>query len=112
MSRTKTQVISVVYRIMNNLNGKIYIGSSRNIQHRFTEHKNQLNDGWHHSEDLQRDWNLYGENNFSFDILVETDEANARKVEQEYITKYLTVNLPVHLILQKQNIKMVKYQAK
>lgn len=40
---------------------------------------------------MQRDWCEYGEGCFSFNILVKTDEASARKIEQEYIAEFDTI---------------------
>lgn len=83
---------SGVYKITNKITGKFYIGSSKHIESRFKEHKKMLNDGWHNSEDLQNDWDTYGEDNFDFSILIEADEAEARKLEIEYIEKLDAVN--------------------
>ena len=47
-------MIQGVYAIHNTVNDKIYVGSSRNIQKRFSTHKRQLRDDIHHSRYLQR----------------------------------------------------------
>lgn len=83
--------ISGVYKIMNVETGKFYIGSSKNIKQRFKEHIDDLESGWHSSEDMQNDWIKYGRDKFTFDILLETDYANAKKFEQEYIDKFQLV---------------------
>lgn len=42
----KDASISGIYKITNLINGKIYIGQSKNIQHRWIEHQRyDLNDG-------------------------------------------------------------------
>ena len=53
--------------------GKSYIGCSKNVEVRIKDHKLDLRRGAHINPYLQRSWNLYGEESFSFDILLETD---------------------------------------
>lgn len=60
---------SGIYIIKNLLNGKVYVGSAVSIKKRWTRHKHQLNKNKHHSEHLQRSWNKYGKDNFSFEVL-------------------------------------------
>jgi group I intron endonuclease len=60
--------ISGLYKIVNKVNGKFYIGSSVNIRDRFYNHKSQLNRNIHDNLYLQRAWNKHGENNFEFVI--------------------------------------------
>lgn len=52
----------------------VYIGSSVDIQRRWTEHKTRLNTNNHHCEQLQLAWDAYGDESFIFDILELTDE--------------------------------------
>lgn len=68
-----------VYKILNEINGKFYIGSSKNIKKRWTIHKRQLNAARHHNLYLQRSWTKYGGENFSFSILEETSELFLRE---------------------------------
>jgi hypothetical protein len=63
-------------------NNKIYVGSAINIKYRFTRHKNDLLNKKHHSKHLQRAWDLYGENEFSFEIL-ESNLDNNLLIERE-----------------------------
>lgn len=58
-----------VYLIKNRVNGKVYVGSSVNLQDRFRCHKRALNGGFHESRHLQSAWNKYGESAFSFEIV-------------------------------------------
>lgn len=60
-----------IYRITCLVNKKIYIGSSRDLKQREARHWRDLRLGKHHSVSLQNSFNLYGENNFKFDILQE-----------------------------------------
>lgn len=59
-----------VYAITNVANGKRYIGSTINPKKRWVTHKSTLRKGKHHSFVLQRAWDKYGENSFSFTILL------------------------------------------
>lgn len=52
--------------IMNILNNKVYIGSSKNIYLRKQQHYNSLRKGNHYSTHLQKAWLKYKEENFIF----------------------------------------------
>lgn len=58
-----------VYQIKNSINGKIFLGSSMNLPGKFNSHRIQLNFKCHHNKALQEDWDLYGADAFTFDIL-------------------------------------------
>lgn len=58
----------VIYGILNLVNGKIYIGSAVDADHRLRTHKSKLNLGIHPSKHLQGAWNEYG--SFSFEFLI------------------------------------------
>jgi group I intron endonuclease len=68
--------VSGVYAIRNLVSGRIYVGSSANIKHRWMTHRHQLNNGTHHSRLLQRSWEKHGAMAFSFEIIeiVETTD--------------------------------------
>lgn len=78
-----------IYKIEHIECGKSYIGSAKNIKKRWLEHKNALQSGRHHSIKLQRAWDKYGEESFSFEILeiVESDDALIY-TEQKWIDVY------------------------
>jgi group I intron endonuclease len=61
--------VSGIYQIRNSVNGKIYVGSAKNIYARWTAHKAQLRENRHHSILLQRAWNKYGAFAFSFEVI-------------------------------------------
>lgn len=71
-----------VYAIQDN-NGKMYIGSSKDIDKRFLMHIRGLRKGKHHNIVLQRTYDKYGEDFFKFIVLEETDLLFER--EQYYI---------------------------
>jgi group I intron endonuclease len=62
---------SGIYRIRNLINNKIYIGSSKDLEDRWNDHKRDLNYNTHHCDHLQNAWNKYGEKNFVFEIINE-----------------------------------------
>ncbi len=86
--------LSGVYFIKNIIDGKMYIGSSKHIEKRLREHIGNLNNNKHCNRHLQFAWNKYGENNFRFGIIEETDDdSNFRiKKEQECIDYFETSN--------------------
>jgi len=60
-----------VYQIKNLVNGKIFIGSTKNLPARINRHKFELKFGSEGITELQNDYNKYGEGNFSFEIIDE-----------------------------------------
>ena len=76
-----------IYKITCTINNRIYIGSSMNIQQRWTTHKRELNNNEHDNMFLQRDWNRYGEENFTFEILEECEFGTQYTVEQKYLNE-------------------------
>ena len=57
-----------IYMIRNIINNKIYIGSAKDFKTRMYKHKSQLRRNIHHSQHLQRAYNKYGKESFSFEI--------------------------------------------
>lgn len=60
-----------IYKIINTVNGKFYVGSTTNTSERFRVHRNRLRKGRHHSQHLQAAWNKYGEKIFVFHVIEE-----------------------------------------
>ena len=81
-----------IYGIKNIVNGKIYIGSSNNIQRRFRKHKTELNTKTHSNKYLERAYEKYGKNNFEFIILEECNLQELIQKEILYIKKYNSLN--------------------
>lgn len=82
-----------VYQIKNTLNGRVYIGSTRNLKKRWAEHRRDLMANKHHSQKLQNAWNKYGEDSFEFSILeVVLDLENLLGQEQHWIDLLCAAN--------------------
>lgn len=65
----------VVYKIVNLVNDKFYVGSTTNKKVRFREHRKQLRGSRHHCKHLQAAWNLYGESKFDFVVVEEVADS-------------------------------------
>jgi group I intron endonuclease len=77
---------SGIYAIRNQIDGKIYVGSSVDMQHRFGQHLGALRNNKHHNIHFQRAWNKYGEENFEFEVLeVVEDVEELISIEQAYL---------------------------
>ena len=77
-----------VYKISNNLcpEGKYYIGYSSHIRRRWNNHKWDLKNEKHINMYLQRAYNKYGAECFTYEIL---HECETKEEAQEYETSYL-----------------------
>jgi group I intron endonuclease len=74
---------SGIYKITNTINGKFYIGSSKNIEFRWNDHKQYLRGNYHVNPKLQNAWNKYGEDKFIFEILEETESSQEILFDRE-----------------------------
>jgi len=84
-----TTNISGVYQIKNLVNGKVYVGSSVNVDRRWNKHIQRLRSGKHENSYLLNSWRKYGETNFEFSLLEETDINKCVKEEQKWMDKLL-----------------------
>ncbi|OEH92069.1 GIY-YIG nuclease family protein [Bacillus solimangrovi] len=69
-----------IYQIENQSNGKVLLGSSMDLKGIINRQKFELKFNNHKNKDLQNDWNILGEGNFSFEILEKI------KPEEEIVT--------------------------
>ena len=75
-----------IYKIVNSQNGKIYVGSSLDVERRWRKHKSALRAGRHRNPHLQNSWDLYGESAFSLSVLEQVSEDLCLlEAEQRYI---------------------------
>lgn len=77
--------VSCIYEILCTENGRKYIGSAVDADKRWVMHVTQLASGRHHSKHLQRAWDKYGEDAFSFRIVERCDRESLIAREQHYI---------------------------
>lgn len=81
-----------IYTIKNNINNKLYVGQSWDINKRIYEHKH-----CEHNKHLQRAYDKYGIDNFEFSVIKEIHESPLTQIfldvyEDHYITAYKTIN--------------------
>lgn len=78
---------SGIYQIRNLLNGRVYIGSSKEFKSRYRHHLTSLKRGTHHSKFLQNDFDKCGSEAFVFEVLevVIGSLEEIRSIEQQYI---------------------------
>ena len=88
-----------IYKIQNTVNGKIYVGQSKDIEDRWTHHKYNLRNGKHANYLLQEDWYIFGENNFRFSVIEECKEHELINKEQEWILSLGTYEYGYNLTL-------------
>jgi len=74
-----------VYKISNNIDGRVYIGSSVNFKKRWNEHKRDLLNNKHQNVHLQRFVNKYGVDVLNFMMLEIVDNGNILIREQYYL---------------------------
>lgn len=58
-----------IYQIRNLINGKIFVGSSKNLHAKLNSYRFQLEQGSHMNRELQEDYIQFGEKNFSFEVV-------------------------------------------
>lgn len=75
-----------IYKIINTITNKIYIGSTNDIYRRIQQHYYKLINGTHHSIKLQNSWNTYGPEFFTFEIIQPVfNESNLIEIEQMWL---------------------------
>ena len=87
----KYHSVAGIYRITCTVNNKSYIGSSVDISERGIQHLSDLRHNRHHSIYLQRSFNKYGEEAFTFEILATFqvyNETILRTLEYIYIEQF------------------------
>jgi group I intron endonuclease len=82
-----------VYRIVNTANGDAYYGSSKDVDKRLIRHRNELQNNKHHNSHLQRAWDKYGNENFTFELVEECTFDLLLQTEQHYLDKNPAYNI-------------------
>lgn len=65
-----------IYKIINVVNNKFYVGSAVDLKRRKTRHFSELRNGKHNNAKLQNAWNKYGEQSFIFAIVELIEDKN------------------------------------
>lgn len=76
---------SCIYQIENTVNGKIYVGQTKDYHDRVLSHISSLKRGCAANMHLQRAWDKYGEDAFQFSVLEYCDTANLNQREIYWI---------------------------
>ena len=79
-----------IYKIINTINNKFYVGSAVNFSRRKTRHFSELRRGKHNNRHLQAAWNKYGEQAFVFVIVEEIqDKAQLLITENKWLSTHV-----------------------
>ncbi len=73
-----------IYRIWNVINGRVYIGKSKDILHRWDGHVSNLMLGTHPNVHLREEWKEFGSGCFVFELLEECSVQELRQKEFEW----------------------------
>ena len=76
-----------VYAIRCLVDGRMYVGGSKDITNRWTHHRFKLRRGSHKTPALQNHWNLHGQGNFEFVVLERCSESDLIDRENYWIQK-------------------------
>ena len=80
----------VIYKIINLVNDKFYVGSTVCKKVRFRQHRKLLRGNRHHCKHLQAAWNKYGEEKFSFVVVEEVpDRQLLQAIEEQYLAEHV-----------------------
>lgn len=85
-----------IYIITNTITNEIYIGQSVNINNRFKQHKESINNKKY---TLYSDMRFYGINSFRFEVLEECNKDSLNTREMYWIKHYLNKNYKLYNII-------------
>ena len=80
--------ISAVYKITNKITCDCYVGSSKNVMHRWAQHKCSSTWKNYPNNKMYQDMKQYGVEQFSFEIVVPAAPTHLKICEQEFINIY------------------------
>lgn len=81
-----------IYKITNTYNGKVYIGSSRNIKKRIADHFKPSAVSARLKYPLYNDISIYGREKFKVDVIEECEIEDLEELETKYIKSYFGEN--------------------
>ena len=79
--------VSGVYKITNMITGDFYIGSSKDVKHRWSQHKCQSTWNECPNNQMYLDMQKYGVDKFVFEILEEVEVDSLKETEQQFIER-------------------------
>ena len=77
--------ICAVYKITNTVTNDFYIGSSKDVKHRWACHKSQSTWSKCPNNPMYHDMQKYGVENFVFEVLAEVEIEQLKETEQQFI---------------------------
>ena len=80
-----TEKIIGVYKITNTITGDFYIGSSKNVKKRWSEHKRPSSWNKQPNNPMYQDMQKYGKDKFVFEVLEEVEIEKLKEKEQKFI---------------------------
>ncbi|HHW30580.1 MAG TPA: GIY-YIG nuclease family protein [Clostridiaceae bacterium] len=72
-----------VYKITNQVNRKVFISATPNLKNRWLTVKSQLEMGMHVNSELQKDWNEFGQDAFTYEVIEEKEIKEGTDVRWE-----------------------------
>jgi len=79
-----------IYKIINVINNKFYVGSAVNFSRRKARHFSELRNDRHSNKKLQNAWNKYGEEAFVFAVVEEVqDKAVLLETENKWLKEHV-----------------------
>jgi group I intron endonuclease len=93
-----TTIKSGIYKIVNKIDGKYYVGKASDFKNRWAVHKFGLKRNIHSNIHLQRAWNKYGQDSFEFYIVeyITPIMEELKLAEQRYLNIAKTDSLNVY----------------
>jgi len=85
--------VSGIYRIINKINNKSYVGSSTDIQDRWWKHRKMLKNNNHSNPHLQASYNKYSSVVFDFEILQSMPGATTKELQEKELSWMLFLNV-------------------
>ena len=83
--KNMAEIISGIYKITNTITCDFYIGSSKNVKHRWAVHKCQSVWKKYPNKQLYKDMMKYSVDKFDFQILAEVEAEKLKVAEQQFI---------------------------
>ena len=83
--RARMNKVSAVYQIINTVTGDRYVGSSKDVFHRWAQHKCPSTWKSYPNSLMYKDFQKYGLDKFRFQILAPVEQEYLKQVEQEFI---------------------------